>query len=96
VTANSRRRNFPSSLRLGCQQAERGDPLDRLGTRPAVELGERAADVHLDGARADEQRPADLPAREAVPDVPDDLELPPPDGLRGVPAREWIEAALRG
>src|SRR5450756_1849815 len=46
---------FASSSRLGCQQAERGDPLNRLGTRPAVELGERAPDVHLDGARADEQ-----------------------------------------
>ena len=43
--------------------------------------------MHLDGARADEQSPTDLSAREAVPNVLDNLELPPGQAPVGQPTR---------
>src|SRR5690348_12430489 len=52
-----------------------GEAPYRLGPGPALELLETAVDVHLHGARADEQGAADLPAGVAVSYQPHDVEF---------------------
>ena len=57
------------------EEAELAGAVARLDPRAAVELAEQVADVHVDGALADEELLGDLAVGAADGDVAQDLEL---------------------
>src|SRR3954449_13258084 len=59
----------------GCQEVEFAGAAGGVGAGPAVELEQDAADVHLHGARAEEELARDLPVGAAGGDEPDDVDL---------------------
>src|SRR6266496_1931724 len=80
----------------GVQQAQFAGPAGRIGPRPAVKLGQDALDVHLDGTRAQEQLPGDLPVGEPGGDQADDFNFPAGQAaMRVLGCRTPAESPLR-